>query len=81
VRHPALKVMQGSADDAGSLSAAFAGVDVVASAIGVGGLLQSSKLTTLYSTAATSLVKAMGDTGVRKFWYVSGLVSLLIGLV
>jgi len=65
-RHERLRVCRGSAEDAGSLAEAIAGTEAVVCAVGAGGLRESRKPTTLYSTAAASLVEAMKRSGVPR---------------
>lgn len=65
--HDRLRVVKASASDVDTIADALVSCDAVACAVGSGGLLQARKPTTLYSTAATTLVTAMARAQVSRF--------------
>ena len=73
VKHPRLTVIAGDVLDHGSLLQAMTGVDAVASALGIGGLLASRKAGTILSTGTGNILAAMDEVGVARLVVVSSV--------
>jgi putative NADH-flavin reductase len=71
LEHPRLVVHKGDVRDPASLVPAFRGSDAIISCVGVAGLLEARKGTTLYSEGTRSICAAMGDAGARRLIVVS----------
>jgi putative NADH-flavin reductase len=71
VKHANLRIHPGDVRNATSLLHGFQGVDGVISCVGVAGLLEARKGTTLYSEGTRSIRQAMGEAGVRRLIVVS----------
>lgn len=71
LQHPHLTVLKGDARDAASLTPAFRGAEAIVSCVGVAGLLEARKGTTLYSEGTRAICAAMADAGARRLIVVS----------
>ena len=69
--HPNLETRTADIYDTASLAQAFAGADVVVSAVGSGGLFASHKPTTVYSRGMGAIVPALRNSGVRRLLVIS----------
>lgn len=71
IEHPQLTIIKADVTDSESLEPAIAGADAVVSVLGVSGLLQARKGTTIYSASSGAIMEAMRLHGVERLVVVS----------
>lgn len=71
VSHPRLNVVKASVTDADALEPVISGADAVVSVLGVSGLLEARKGTTIYSESSRAIIEAMQRQGVSRLVAVS----------